>query len=609
VRWKGLIFVVVFISAIFLLGIIFSDSWIESKLEDTGTSFNGARVDIDNLQFSLTQLFIKWDRLQITDPDQTMKNRIETGKCEFDLEFLPLLSNKIIIESFMITDIRTNTDRTEDGAISDDEKFKTPSVFQETADYLKQEVSDVVSPRFSSLKQNANVDSIIKVLDLKSISKIANLQNEIELSYQTWEKKISELKIEDDVKNVETQIKSIDINNIKTADQYYAAVKNVDNIYKTINTTSTELTDIQKSLTKDITNMSSMVTEVDDWIEEDYKRALSLAKIPDINAENISKLIFGERVVNQISSYLGYISTAREYTRTYKSAKPEKQSPPRLKGQDIYFYNKNARPDFWIKKLNLSGYTENNIKLSGLISNIVSDQRQIGDNTKLELKGNNDKGAEVTLNGLFDYLTENPKENFNFQYRGFSLADYKISNSRFLPNKIKRGTGLIASKLALESNQVEGEIAFNGKNLRFDMSLPDRKLNEIEKIIQSALNDISTVNFSAKVRGTSEKLDFLITSNLDEILMNKIGSIVNERFEKAKADIKRRVDSEISKYRADLNKIVSEKQNLLQNELNKYEKLLAVEKNRADEKKEEIEEIYEKEKSKLEDKIKDFFKP
>jgi uncharacterized protein (TIGR03545 family) len=355
--------------------------------------------------------------------------------------------------------------------------------------------------------------------------------------------------------------------------------------------------------------MSSMMGQVDDWIEEDYKHALSLAKIPDINAENISKLLFGERVVNQISSYLGYISTVREYTRTYKSAKPEKQSPPRLKGQDVYFYNKNARPDFWIKKLNLSGYTENNIKLSGLISNIVSDQRQIADNTKLELKGNNNKGAEVALNGIFDYLTDNPKESFNFQYRGFSLADYKISSSRFLPNKIEKGTGLVASKLALESNQVEGDISFSGKNLRFEMLAPDQNLNEIEKIIQSVLNDISTVNFSAKVRGTSDKLDFLIKSNLDDLLMNKVGSIVNERFEKAKADIKKRVDSEIGKYRADLDKIVSEKQNLLQNEINKYEQLLKKEKNRADTKKNEIEEIYKKEKSKLEDKIKDFFKP
>ena len=237
-RWKGIIFLAGFITCIIIVGILFSNIWLENKIEDTGTSFNGAKVDIDDLEFSIADLFIRWNRLQITDPGNTMMNRIETGKCEFDLEFLPVLSKKISIESFTITDIRTNTERTEDGAIDEDEKMKAPSFLRETSDYLEQEVSSVVSPQLSLLKKNANVDSIFKILDLQSISKIKNLQKDIETKYQSWEKTISELQIESDLKKVESQIKSIDINNIKTAEQYYAAAKKVEDIYKTINSTT-----------------------------------------------------------------------------------------------------------------------------------------------------------------------------------------------------------------------------------------------------------------------------------------------------------------------------------------------------------------------------------
>jgi uncharacterized protein (TIGR03545 family) len=609
VRWKGIIFIIVLISCVLVIGILFSNFWLENKIEVTGTSLNGARVDIDDLEFSITDFFIRWNRLQITDPRNTMMNRIETGKCEFDIEFLPLLSNKIIIESFTITDIRTNTERSEDGAIDENEKFKMPSFLKETTEYLEGEVSSVVTPQFSSLKKQADIDSIINILDLKSITKISNLQEEIETTYQSWEKKFSGLKIEDDLKNVESQIKSIDINNIKTADQYYAAVKKVDGIYKTINTTSKDLTGINKGLNTDIKNMAGQLAQVDDWIQDDYKRALSMAKIPDINAKNISKLIFGEKVVNQIITYIGYIASAREYTHSSHSEKPVKESPPRLKGQDIYFYNQNARPDFWVKKLNLSGYTENDIKLSGLISNIVSDQRQIGENTKIALKGNNDRGTEIALKGIFDYLTDQPAENFEFHYHGFSLADYQLSTSKLLPNKIEKGTGALTSRLGLSADQIEGEVAFTGKNLIFDMAVSTQNLNEIEKIIQSAINNISSVKFSAEIKGTSENLDLSIKSNLDDVLMDKIGSIVNKRFEKARADITKRVDSEVNKHRAELDNLVSEKNELIQEQIQKYEQMLAKEKNRADTKKKEIEEIYEKEKSKIEDKIKDFFKP
>jgi uncharacterized protein (TIGR03545 family) len=609
VRWKGIIFLIVLFSCIIVLGLLFSNIWLENKIEETGTSLNGAKVDIDGLEFSLTDLFIRWDRLQITDPKSTMSNRIETGKCEFDLEFLPLLSNKFIIEAFTITDIRTNTKRSEDGAIDEDEKLKMPSFLKETTDYLENEVSSAVAPQFSSLKKQANVDSIIKTLDLKSISKISSLQKEIETSYQNWENKFSGLKIEDDLKKVESEIKAIDINNIKTADQYYAAAKKVDGIYKTINTTSKDLSGITTSLNADINKMSDQLAEVDDWIQDDYRRALSMAKIPDINAKSIGKMIFGEKVVNQITTYIGYIASAREYTRSLQSEKPEKETPPRLKGQDIYFYNQNARPDFWIKKLNLSGYTENDIKLSGLISNIVSDQRQIGEDTKINLSGKNDQGTELALKGNFNYLSDQPSENFEFQYQGFSLANYQLSKSKLLPNKIKNGTGKLISRLGLSADQIDGEIAFTGNSLKFDMAISNQKANEIEKIIQSAINGISSINFSARIKGTSEKLDLSIKSNLDDVLMQRIGSIVNELFEKARGDITRRVDAEISSHRTELNNLVSDKKELIQSQIQKYEQLLVKEKKHADTKKKEIEEIYKKEKSKIEDQIKDYFKP
>jgi uncharacterized protein (TIGR03545 family) len=609
VRWKGIIFIAALAAIILVIGILFSDTWLEKKIEETGTLLNGARIDIDNLEFSLTDLYIRWDRLQVTDPRNTMKNRIEIGKCEFDLEFLPLLSKKVSIESFTLTDIMTNTERTDDGAIDEDEKSIVPSFIQETTDYLEKEVSSVVSPQFSSLKKTANVDSIIKILDLQSITKITNLQNDVETKYTSWEKTFSELEVENDLKKVESQIKSIDVNNIKTADQYYAAAKKVDNIYETIKSNSNNLSAIEKNLSTDLKNINSQMLQVDDWVKEDYSRALSLAKIPDINAKSISKMLFGERIVNQIATYLDYIGTARKYSSGSGSEKPEKESPPRLKGQDIYFYNKNARPDFWIHKLNLSGYIENNIQLSGLINNIVSDQRQIGKTTDIAIDGKSDQGVRLALTGNLDYLSEEPGETVNLQYSGFPLADYHISKSKLLPNKVESGTGIIQSEFALKGDQINGKISFTGRKLRFNMIGVNSQLSEIEGIIQSVIKSISTVDVYAKVMGTSDNLQFSINSNLDDILMNKMGTIVNERFEKAKNDITQQVDREIGKYRSELDNLVAGKEKILQSEINKYEQMIDKERKRTDSKKKDIEDIYKKEKSKIEDKIKDLFSP
>ena len=246
--------------------------------------------------------------------------------------------------------------------------------------------------------------------------------------------------IANDLKEIEAQIKSIDVNKIKTADQVYASLKKVDDIYATIKTSSNLLNKTQKDFNSDLKQIRSKIDNVENWIAEDYSRAFSLANIPEINAENIGKLIFGKNLVNQISTYLGYAALAREYTHSNGSDSdtPKEKSPPRLKGQDIYFYNKNARPDFWIKKLNLSGQTESDLSWEGLATNIVSDQRQIGATTDIAIQGKNAGGVKLDLKGILNYLDPEPAESFEVKYSGFSLANYPLSASRMLPNKIKK---------------------------------------------------------------------------------------------------------------------------------------------------------------------------
>ena len=609
VRKKGIIFLVVIIALIILCTFLFSDMWLESKIENTATSLNRAKVEIDDLEFSLINLYLRWNRLQITDPKNTMRNRIETGKCEFDLEVLPLLSKKLSVESFSITDIRINTERSEDGAIDTEQEESGPSFIQKAEDYLSKEVSSVVSPQFTSLKKAANVDSIMKILDLQSISKITALRDSMNNKYTFWEKTLSEAEIEPELSDVELQIKSIDVNNLKTADQYLAAAKKVDNIYETIKSTSDKLSALKNNLGADLKNINDQMLQVDDWVKEDYARALALAKIPDMNTENISKMIFGEKIVDQLTTYLDYIATVRKFTSKSDSENAEKPSPPRLKGQDIYFYNKNARPDFWIHKLDLSGYTNDNVQFSGLVNNIVSDQRQIGKTTDIAIEGKNDQGVKLALTGNLNYLSDQPEESIDLQYSGFSLADYQISKSKLLPNKIENGKGTIQTEFSLKGDQINGKLSFIGKNLAFSKSDNNNQLSEVEGIIQSVVTSISTVDISAGVAGTSDNLRFSISSNIDKMLMNKIGTIVNERFEKVKNDIRQGVDRAIGNQRAELDKIINEKGNLLDSEINKYEQMIDKEKKIADSKKKEIEDIYNKEKSNLQDQIMNIFKP
>jgi len=606
-RWKGILLLIALFGLFIILSIIFTDIWLESELESLGNSIVSAKVEIDNLDLSFTDLSISWDRLQVTNPKSTMKNMLETGNCEFDMEFLPLLSKKVIIESFAITGVRTNTDRETDGKLSKEEKSKKPGFIEKTVKKLQSEVSSSVGFQIASYQKKVNVDSIMKLLQIQSITKMDTLKNNLEKAYAHWETRLAEINLDDDVKKIESKIKALKVDNIKTVDQAQSALKDVNDIKTNIDSLTKFIKQIQSGLFTDLDNAKNNLNLIDNWIAEDYARARSLAKLPDINAQNIAELIFGKNLVDKVTHYLGYVAQARSYANKFQSDKPEKETPPRLKGQNIYFYNKNARPDLWIKKINLSGETENKISLVGDIKNIVSDQRLIGSPTQIDIGGKSAAGISLALNGLLNYLEEVPAENFKLTYDGFSLADTYLSHSKLLPNKVQKGKGHVESVLNLAGETIQGNIKFVGSNLTFQYA-EVKPANKFEELIQQIVHDISEVDVIAKINGKGDDLKFSINSNIDDLLVAKTKAIATKEIEQAKDKIKQQIETQVKSQRANIENLVQQKENILKSEMKKYEEMINQQVKLADDKKKEIDQKIGQEKSKLKDKLKDIIK-
>jgi uncharacterized protein (TIGR03545 family) len=195
---------------------LLSDNWIESKLESAGTSLNGALVEIDDFEYSLFNMNVSWDRLQITNPKNTMKNRIETGDCSFDMEFLPALSGKVIIENFIISNVKTNTNRETDGKIEKKQgEEKEPGFIGRKIEQLEKEVSSAPAFNVAGYIKKMNTDSIIALLDLKTPEKFENLKNDVTTQSKNWEEKLNALDYEKNLTKLESDIKAINTDKIE----------------------------------------------------------------------------------------------------------------------------------------------------------------------------------------------------------------------------------------------------------------------------------------------------------------------------------------------------------------------------------------------------------
>ncbi len=589
IRKKGLLFLAVLTALIVLLSWFFTDSWLEKQLEDMGSSIAGARVEIDQLDFSFTGVYLKWQRLQVTDAKKPMKNLFETGPCAIDFEFWPLLSKKIVVSEFKINGFQTNTSRDTDGSLSASEKeaLRENSLARKGASKIR----GVAVIKFAEIGRQANTDSLLKIAGLSAPARIDSLYSRLDSLYTLWDKRSAKSNPLPTIKRIEKKIDAIDVNNLKNITKLTKALEQASAAKKSIDKLNKEIQSLKKEYQTDYRSVKADLANVDNWIKNDYNRALSLLKLPDFSAGNIGRMLLGAPLSDRFTEYLGYIRTIRKYARKYKSTAPKKEHPPRLKGQDIYFYTPNARPDFWIKKLHLSGNAADSLKLEGLITNFVSNQKLIGQATQIKLSGSKKNETSLDLEGSFNYLQDSPQEKFRFTYSGFNLN----GAGTLLPGKIKSGTGNILALLKINGNHLKSRIDFNAKQLRFAQN----GKNEMERLLFQSIAFAERITVRADISGTIEKPEINIHSNLDKPLTAQIKKRFGGKLENERVKINAYIEKQTAAKRKKLEEFAAKRGLKLSSVFTHYEDALRTQAKTLDTLKKKIQKKLTKQKNKL----------
>ena len=607
-RIKGLIFLVVVIAIVVVLGLLFTDRWLETRLERLGTGIVGAKVEIDHLDVSLLGLHMRWDSLQVTDPKQTMKNMLTTGETGFDLQMMPLLSKKVIIDDIMATNVTSGTDRTTDGKIEKKpkKKEKKPNVITKTIDRLQDEVKAAPAWNIADFSQKVNADSILKIMNITSPDKIDSLRSVLSNTYQTWDSTFQAVNWQGDLQYLESRVTSIDPASIQTVDGLQTALRTLDTVNQKVDSLETVVIQAKREFQSDLDSTRYLVGQVDDWIAADYQNALAKAKLPDLGAENIAQFIFGGKVVSQATQVLNLVNTAREYSAKFKSDKPKKENPPRLKGQTIYFTAQQKLPSFWIKKVSLSGHTTRGLKISGELLNVVSQQKVIGVPTTFAVGGERGDGASLDINGELNYLGESPSEQISFKMAGMPMNQVRLSESALFPRSIEKGRGMLDWRLKIGGDQLIGNLDLEADRLDFEFA--EVSGDKMDETIRRIFTSLNRIDLQASLQSTDEKTEFGLNSNIDDVFANELKNIVGEEIAAARERIENEVDSRVSEKKAEFDAYVAEKTESLEQKMNELQELIDTQKQMIEDKKQELEERIEEEKSNLKEEAKDKLK-
>lgn len=613
-RWKGLIFLAALTLIWVVLSMFFLDKWVEAGIEDSASSVVGARVDIDGLKIDLANLSIKLDRLQVTDPDKTSTNLIETGRIAFSMNMAALLRRRSVIREMSLKDVRIGTRRASDGALpkkpeKKKEKDSQPGLLDKAKDRLTDEVNQlpVMDFDFNSMKKNLNLDSLIVLTDLTMPGKLDSAQTQIKQTSEDWDNFFKSFKPDEDLKDIQNTFSQIEPAKIKTVPQLMTTL----NEARSARTKLISIQDTVKTrkirLQNDFKVVKNYTTSVDDWYKQDYRNILSKAKLPDLSVTEIGKILFGPVIVQRVQQTIGMVQNIRSRI-PQKSNQKKKEKPSRLEGQTVHFADFHAWPSFLIENIDLSGktgYGENNpgLTLKGNATGITSQPWIYGQPARFSAKGQAEDGRALELSGVLDHVEDKSEDFFEFNLRNMNLNNFSIGKSPYLPDKIKSGRGDLTASAIFEDQNFDIKVDIKTRKLEFDFSQFESS-NQFVDIVHEVISNLDVITVQSRIQGTGEDLKISLDSNLDEKVSRELKSMGTKALKDAQNQVRGRLESIRNEKMREVNQLLDEKQSEFEGKIKFYEEKVDEYRMMAEAKIEEIEKDIDKRKKAEEDKLK-----
>ncbi|MEW6509520.1 MAG: TIGR03545 family protein [Bacteroidota bacterium] len=612
-RKKFVYFVFVPFLVVAVVVYLFIDSWVEAGLEYAGDKAVGAKVEIDGLHLTLFPLGIRWTRLQVTDPNDGWKNVAETGTVRFAMDAGQLLRGKYIIETMEVNELILGTRRTTDGSIPKPPKKEPPPgapapfVTQAQA-ALDKTVEKTPMTNLNLFAAGINVDSLVKALDIRTLPLLDSVRAQAQSLSRQWDAAAADFETSKArLTDIEAGIKSINTSQLNTLPAITSAISTVDNAVKGVNEIRTTFDARRASLTSDVGALTASAGRIEQVLGDDFTRLKGMARIPNLNTAGIARLLVGDEMYQRALSYLHWVDLAREKIKTYHP-KPEYESPPRMRGQDIQFPVERAYPKLWVKKILVSGGTDSagtgeSIHARGEIRNITNDQTITRVPISASLEGTEGGGRAFTLTAVVDRTKDVPFDEYAASLGGVPVKQFSLGKEDFLAAKITDARMTSKVKITVPGNAFDANTAMSLS--RFTVNFAGPPKNTLGRIVRDVLSGINAFEVQLRLWTTPKGFDVALATDLDDAIAKRVQMVLGAELTKLQQSLKAKLDAVVSAKRAEVEKLVAEKRALIERQLSTYQGLLSDKLAMVESKKKELTDRLEKEKK---GKVKDILK-
>ncbi|MCA9499055.1 MAG: DUF748 domain-containing protein, partial [Nitrospira sp.] len=181
------------------------------------------------------------------------------------------------------------------------------------------------------------------------------------------------------------------------------------------------------------------------------------------------------------------------------------------------------------------------------LHNITTDQPTLGQPTTFAFSGDRLKGVQsVSLEGVLNHVEPaDSQDQLTVQAKGYELTNLALSKDAKWPVTLTSGMSDINVNTELKGQALTIHGDGNLRSLHLSAGREDDP-NPLTKALSSAVTGISQLSVQADVTGTLEQPDATVSSDLDRILQDAAGKMVNELAAKFGAELQTAISAKIA---------------------------------------------------------------
>lgn len=587
IRFEAVVPIAIIVATIAVYFTLFFDGHLRRGLEWVGTQANGAEVNIGSLKTRFTRAEVIIQQVEATDPQQPSQNRLGIGRIEFRMLWDALLRGKVVVEVASVNGIEVASPRKKPGYVLPPPAERSgPSFFDEA----KEKIMAQVKEQFQSTGLSS-ISGVLKGFDpteglkdlgeLKSAARIQSLNDELPKKEKLWRETVQGL---GDSKQVQALAQKV--GQIQVGGDPAAVPGKIAELSQVIQQSQQLIAQTQAKaevLTRDVSEFSKSLTEIDSLIEKDRREIESRLKFPRLDSKGLSEALFGDLVLSRVAGAQRYIDMGRKYMPPKKSERESEraaqgeiqvQPHPRAQGVSYEFGRPKGYPLFWLKKAEISStgeYSAVGGDVKGVIQDVTSHPSLLGRPMIAKVEGDFPKKdvRNVLLQASLDHTKSVARDSLILSVGAYPLKDLWLNQEPDTELGITQAVGQSSIRGVLEGDQIELSVNQQIHQPSYHLKVGNDLLNSI---LQNVTHELKMIQLAAKVSGSWSALKLSLESNFGSALERGLQKQLQGKIQEARKKIDDLIEEKIGKPKRDLMSKFTSTQSQVQSQIDQKKK-------------------------------------